>query len=171
MRIEKSAWHDIDEYGFLTFWSQDSALWVKTDKTGLDFALNLTLYRWSLKYLWISPSASLIATSIQFISQKHLALNTKENEVKQRWSWISIQRYSPLSPILVSLREDCEDGGSDDDKDIEAAEEADEEANTDLAGAALENTREVLARPPRVCSCCRKVLVAPGLDEIGFLRF
>ena len=69
------------------------------------------------------------------------------------------------------MREDSEDGGSDDDKDIEAAEEADEEANTDLAGAALENAGEVLARPPRVCSCCRKVLVAPGLDEIGFLRF
>ena len=103
---EKSAWHDIDEYGFLAFWSQDSALWVKTDKTGLDFALNLTLYRWSLKYLWISPSASLIATSIQFISQKHFwryssSSNTKENEI---WSELCCWLFtSPhLSRVMMA---------------------------------------------------------------------
>ena len=58
-------------------------------------------------------------------------------------------RYKDIihtSPILISVREHCENGGPNDDEDIEATEEADEEANADLAGAALENV-ELSARP------------------------
>ena len=44
------------------------------------------------------------------------------------------------------MREHCENGGSNDDKDVEATEEADEEANANLGGAALENV-ELSARP------------------------
>ena len=58
-------------------------------------------------------------------------------------------RYKDIihtSPILISVREHCENGGSNDDKDVEATEEADEEANANLGGAALENV-ELSARP------------------------
>ena len=58
-------------------------------------------------------------------------------------------RYKDIihtSPILISVREHCENGGSNDDKDVEATEEADKEANADLARAALENV-ELSARP------------------------
>ena len=58
-------------------------------------------------------------------------------------------RYKDIihtSPILISVRKHCENGGSNDDKDVEATEEADKEANADLARAALENV-ELSARP------------------------
>ena len=44
------------------------------------------------------------------------------------------------SPMLVSMPEHCEDNGSYDEvKDVESTEEADEESDTEFAGAALEN--------------------------------
>ena len=42
--------------------------------------------------------------------------------------------------MLVSMPEHCEDNGSKHEvKDVESTEEADEESDTEFAGAALEN--------------------------------
>ena len=55
--------------------------------------------------------------------------------------------HIPTSPLLIFMREESEKSRSDDDKDIEATEEPDKEADSELARVALEDGGEVLARP------------------------
>ena len=62
--------------------------------------------------------------------------------------------HIPTSPLLIFMREESEKSRSDDDKDIEATEEPDKEADAELARVALEDGGEVLARPGWVCSGC-----------------
>ena len=75
-------------------------------------------------------------------------------------------KWTLLLTFHFSSSEQSDDGGSDDDKDIEPTEDADKEADPDLPGRAALEKWKVLGRPRRVGSRGTEVPVAPGFQKI-----